>query len=56
MATEDIAFYNETPATKNKITEQKTKKQKQLEARKRIEDYIAEKQLRETINDFDYGF
>jgi len=38
----------------NKIPD--TKKEKRLAARKRIDDYLAEKQLKENIGDFEHGF
>ncbi|MFV1984683.1 MAG: PA3496 family putative envelope integrity protein [Thiohalomonadales bacterium] len=56
METNEMSFYNEKLPTKYIITLQETKLQKQINARKRVEDYIAEKQLRKNINDFDYEF
>jgi len=41
---------------KNKIKTLDTKKEKRLAARKRIDDYLAEKQLKENIGDFEHGF
>lgn len=44
----------ETILSNEKLTIKETEKQKKLATRKRIEDYIAEKQLEKEISDFDY--
>jgi hypothetical protein len=56
MKTTKVSLQDKKIIVENKMTAQETKKQNQLAARKRIEDYLAEKQLRKNISDFDYGF
>jgi len=56
MKINEESFYNEDMLIENNIPIRKTENQKQLAARKRLEDYFAEKQLRKNIDDFDFGF
>jgi len=56
MRTIEESFYNEKLSTENNFPLRGSEKKKQLSARKRIEDYIAEKELKENIKDFDYRF
>ena len=54
MEEDEILLDSENLPTEINNAVQVTERQRQLAARKRIEDYIAEKQLRENIDDFDY--
>jgi hypothetical protein len=56
MKRNKILYNNDNLNSKTKIATSETKKQKRLTARKKIEDHLAEKQLRENIKDFDFGY
>ncbi|MFV2061546.1 MAG: PA3496 family putative envelope integrity protein [Gammaproteobacteria bacterium] len=56
MKTNKSSTLNEEFNNDNKTSSHDTKKQSRLANRKRIEDYLAEKKLREYINDLDFGY
>ena len=53
--TKEMLFNNENLMDEDGVATESTAKQIKLAARKRVEEYIAEKQLRENIGDFDEG-
>jgi len=54
VKTKDSSSSNDNSAIKNNMTSQTLEKKKQLDARKKIENYIADKQLQKNIGDFGF--
>ncbi|VAW90903.1 hypothetical protein MNBD_GAMMA22-213 [hydrothermal vent metagenome] len=54
MNSKEIILNSEEIKSSSNNTPQQTAKQKQLKARKKLEDYFDEKELKESIGEFDF--